>query len=550
MEQIVKFIKNEKCLKWCTIFLFALNPLIELDYLLYDVFLEEIGLPRLTTIVHFILIPLLILWTFYLKDQQKKRTLQFACVYVVLLGIYFIMHCVYVNFLDSINGLYFDERYRFSIFSELVYILTMVLPYFLVYQVYLVELEEKWNKFIVYFLSGSISIPIILGNLFLFGLSTYTHEDNTTTIVNIFSWFTKGTYDTYDPRDMASKFFFQEGNTIGILLFVLLPILYYWFSRAESKKEKLFSGTLVFTQTVAMMMLGTKVGTYGMLGIPIIFIGLYFACSFLLKTEKFKSSVAIFILAMTIFAGAVFNYTPAIVNEKIYRDYDSDILNSKSKLKDSKEELDAKRDPDLARNDDYFIYAFEVWALRTGIIYKDELAESGGGANYLGNIPPVYYIEWYPYTFDALFWLDVVIFGTEPENRINGRQLQKIFMDYKMEERKGEPIWLGMGYSVFMNGSFILEQDFLIQYYTLGITGLIMTTLPWVFIVLIGMYLVLRKWKEFFTLEIFSHSIAVVCGLAAGYISGHTLDQFTTNLLLAFVCGILFRKLLKKGSQV
>ena len=550
MEQIAKFIRNEKYLKWCTILLFALNPLIELDYLLYDTFFEKLGLPRLTTVVHFILIPLLILWTFYLKDKQKKRTLKFACVYIALLGIYFIMHCVYVNFLDTVNGLYLDERYRFSIFSELVYILTMVLPYFLIYQIYIVELEEKWNKFIVYFLSASISIPIVLGNLFLFGLSTYTHEENTTTIVNIFSWFTKGTYDTYDPRDMASKFFFQEGNTIGILLFILLPILYYWFSRAEKQKEKLLSGTLIFLQTIAMMMLGTKVGTYGMLGIPIIFFILYFACSFLFKTEKFKSSVAIFILAMAIFAGAVFNYTPAIVNEKIYRDYDSDILNSKKKLKDAREELDAKRDPNLPRNDPYYVYAFEVWALRTGIIYKDELAESGGGANYLGNVPPVYYVEWYPYTFDAVFWLDVVIFGTDPENRINGRQIQKIFMDYKMGERKGEPIWLGMGYSVFMNGSFILEQDFLIQYYTLGIVGLFVTTLPWVFVVLTGMYLVLRKWKEHINLEILSYAIAVVSGLAAGYISGHTLDQFTTNLPLAFVCGILFKKLLKKGDRV
>jgi hypothetical protein len=546
MKQLTAILKNEKYLKICTVAVLALNPLIELDYLIYDGFLETLGIPRLTTIVHFLLIPFLILWAFYLKDNKKKKTIILTCIYGVLLGMYFVFHVIYANNLYLNNDLYLQARYYFSIANEIIYILTMILPYFLVYQIYVVNLEEKYYKFIAYFLSGSISIPIVLGNLFLFGLSTYTHEENTTTVVNIFSWFLKGTYDIYDPRDMASKFFFEEGNTIGILLFILLPILYYRFSKAEGKKEKLLSGTLIFTQTLAMMMLATKVGTYGMLAIPIAFLVLYLACSFIFKTEQFKKSVAVFTLAMSIFAGAMFQYTPAIVNEKIYRYYDSSILSTKEELGASKELLDAERQADWPRDHPSLVYAFEVWALREGILYPDIMA----GANYLGNLPPIYYCDWYSYTFDAVFWLDVVIFGTPPEERLNGRQLQKIFMDYKMAEKEGEPKWLGMGYSTFMHGSFILEQDFLVQYYTLGIIGLILTTLPWVFMVLVGIYLVLRKWKENFTLEIFCYSLAVIGGLGAGYISGHTLDQFTTNLLLAFACAVLFTRLLKKEDKV
>ena len=545
MKKIKCIIHNEKYLKICTILLFALNPLFELDYLIYEGVLRPFGIPRFSTIAHFVLLPLLILWTFYLKDFKKKKTVIIAGIYGVVVGIYFVLHCLYANNLYIHNSLYLNERYRFSLFSELIYILTMILPYFLVYQIYKLELERKWRSFIVYVLSASISIPIVLGNLFRFGLSTYTHEENTTTIVNIFSWFVKGTYDIYDPRDMASKFFFEEGNTIGILLFILLPILYYQFSRAKSKREKQISAFLIFVQTLAMMMLATKVGTYGILMIPIAFLGLYFICAFLFKTEKFKTEIAIFVLTMAIFSGAVFQYTPAIVNEKIYRYYDTDILNSKEQLATSKDLLEAERDPDWPRDHPSLVYAFEVWALKNGILYP----EITYGTNYLGNFPPIYYREWYPYTFDAVFWIDVVMFGTAPENRVNGRQLQKIFMDYKMEEKNGEPILLGMGYSTFMNGSFILEQDFLIQYYTLGISGVLLTTMPWLFFALIGIYLVLRNWKKYFDMETFCYSMGLLGGLGAGYISGHTLDQFTTNMVLAFICGVLFSKLLKRGND-
>ena len=403
MKQLTAILKNEKYLKICTVAVLALNPLIELDYLIYDGFLETLGIPRLTTIVHFVLIPFLILWAFYLKDNKKKKTVIFTCIYGVLLGTYFIIHVIYANNLYLNNDLYLQARYYFSISNEIIYILTMILPYFLVYQIYTINLEEKYYKFISYFLSGFISIPIVLGNLFLFGLSTYTHEENTTTVVNIFSWFLKGTYDIYDPRDMASKFFFEEGNTIGILLFILLPILYYRFSKAEDKKEKYLSGTLIFAQTVAMMMLATKVGTYGMLAIPVAFLVLYLACSFIFKTEQFKKSVAVFALAMSIFAGAMFQYTPAIVNEKIYRYYDSSILSTKEELGASKELLDADRQADWPRDHPALVYAFEVWALGEGILYPEIVA----GANYLGNLPPIYYCDWYSYTFDAIFWLDV-----------------------------------------------------------------------------------------------------------------------------------------------
>ena len=77
---IRKFINNDKYLSIAVILLIALQPIIDMDYLVYD-FLDQFGLPRLSTIIRFIIIPCLVLWTFYLKDKNKKKTFIFALIY-------------------------------------------------------------------------------------------------------------------------------------------------------------------------------------------------------------------------------------------------------------------------------------------------------------------------------------------------------------------------------------------------------------------------------------------------------------------------------------
>ena len=123
----------------------------------------------------------------------------------------------------------------------------------------------------VLFLSGIISIPILIGDLYVFADSTYYGK----TVGNVFSWFS-GIYSWYHPRTLASKFFFNEGNTIGILLFMILPLMYYFFASAETKKERKKILFLIVIQSMAMQMLATRVATYGAVMMPLIFSVFYF----------------------------------------------------------------------------------------------------------------------------------------------------------------------------------------------------------------------------------------------------------------------------------
>ncbi len=207
---------TEKLLHRLILILIVIQPIIDLDYLAYG-FLDSYGLPRPATIIRFLIIPAFTIWSFCLHDKQKKRTFVFALFYGIAFLAYFYLHCRQAEALYPRLDL--TENFRFSTWQELTYVLTLALPYAAVYFIYHEHFDRKELRSMVLFLSGIISIPIVIGDLYVFADSTYYGK----TVGNVFSWFS-GIYSWYHPRTLASKFFFNEGNTIGILLFMILPL--------------------------------------------------------------------------------------------------------------------------------------------------------------------------------------------------------------------------------------------------------------------------------------------------------------------------------------
>ena len=175
----------------------------------------------------------------------------------------------------------------------------------------------------------------------------------------------------------------------------------------------------------------------------------------------------------------------------------------------------------------YYIFMFEQYGIR---------------ARYAQSIPTMYYIDWYNYKFDPYFWCDMIL-NHDVEERVGGRQIQKLFMDYKYANLSFEEKFLGMGYSTFMNGSILLEKDFVQQVYTLGYVGEVLCCLPWVAITAIGAILVLIKWKKLINLEVMCLAMAAVGIIGCAYTSGHTLDQFITSIFLAMLVAILLNRI-------
>lgn len=495
-----------------TIVIVLLHPLLDMDYLFYD-FLDSIGLPLPSTVLHFIGLPLLVLIIFLVYEPNKKKVFFLALYLVAIIGAYFILHHFVVK--DMFEQLYLTYRYEYSLTTELRYVITLIIPFSLIYAFYRVEInKENFNKIIV-ITSAIISIPILISNLFVFGPSTYQGM----TKANIFTWFF-GIYDIYHPRQLASQFYFSEGNTTGILLFGIYPIIINYFIQAKRKWPYII---LIIIQGLSMYVLATRVATFGaplMLGTMI----LAYLILVILKKIKFSFGNLIPLSLVLLLLLGVFPYTPAVVNQQIDAENDGLVLQEEYQREGAKDVLQtgANLIPGTAEYNYFYQYIFEDYY-------------------FLLTIPSIYYEWYYPYTIDPKFYVDL-IFNYELYDRASGRQFQQIFFDYKWNKLDRSQKLFGFGYSRFMQGSIVLEQDFAMQKYTLGYIGMLILTLPWIGLLVLVLYKVFRKINDYYDLEFISVGIAFTAIIGSAYLSGHVLDQFFTSIFLALFMGYLLRK--------
>ncbi len=512
----------EKLLHRLIIVLVMIQPLIDMDYLFYDQ-LDALGLPRFSTVVRFLVIPATVLLSFWLREKNKKRTFLIAAVYGILFVVYFVLHCRQAEGL--VERLWLTDNFYFNTWQELTYVLTLCFPYGVIYFCYHEHFDRNELKDIVLFSSAIVSIPIVIGDLYVFARSTYYGY----TVGNFFSWFS-GIYDWYHPRTLASKFFFNEGNTIGILLFMILPLLYYFFAIEEKKTKRNWILVLILAQSLAMQMLATRVATYGAVLVPVLFLVLYAIDSFGFKHRKFEKTVPIACLFCAALFGAFLNWTPAVQNQRVDAKNDVALLHNGA-IQFAADDLKGAEDlvPGSEEWINFYVYAFETYGIN---------------ARYIQSVPSMYYTEYYSYQHDPWFWthvcLDIPVF-----DRVSGRQIETIFFNYKYEKLSTSEKILGMGYSTFMNGSIVLEKDFKQQIYTLGYAGVMLLLFPWIGILLYGFVMFIRYWKKLLTLENVCLVLVLAFGFGSAWLSGHFLDQFVTTVFTACITAMLLNKVME-----
>ena len=546
MEKIKQKI-NEKVVLTILLILVALQPVFDLDYLIGDM-LDGMGIPRVSTILRFIIIPLLVLTTFIL-DRRKKTTMIVGGMYGVVLTIYFVLHCI--NAIDLFPKLYMPSNYYFSVFQELTYVLTLVLPFAVVYCFYKLELKESMVKTVTTVISLTTALPIFIGDIVPFGLSTYVGY----TKGNFIQWFIQIFDESHEiPKYYTSKFFFAEGNTIGILMFMVLPLLYYYFHKTSNGKTKVGYGLLILVHSLSMMILGTRVATYGAVLIPLVYLLMVLVMT-IFKKEHWNWIILVYTIATTLIFGLILPYSPAVKNQQIDAKNDLALANNGA-AQMGKQELAGMRVSVVKESDPAYIHMFEEYGIR---------------ARYAQSISKEYYLDYYDYRIDPYFWVEMIL--VRPlEERIGGRNIEKLFFNYKWNDGRIElPInpdnpeetqtiyfngcnfsspclttynrAMGLGYSTFMNGSIVLEQDFIQQAYTFGPIGVILVCGPWIALTLACVVMLLRKFKEHFNLENGVYALSIALGFGSGYMSGHVLDQFITSLFMAMIMAMLLSRM-------
>lgn len=495
-----------------TVLIVLLHPILDLDHIFYS-FLDRFNLPLPSTLLHFLVLPLFILMVYFILEPKKLKVgIGFGLYGLVVIG-YFILHHLYVK--DLFDQLYLTNRYVYSLSKEFQYVLTLIIPFGMIYAFFRVDLNEKvFNKIIVW-TSILIAIPLFLSNLFLFGPSTYVGD----TMANFPTWFF-GIYDTFHPRQLATKFFFSEGNTTGILLFAIYPLLIKQYF--EDRKHRYGLLVLIAIQGMAMYVLATRVATYG---VPLMLGTMLAVYTFLVFIKKIRMDWKPFLILSSVFLVfiTILPYTPAMVNQTIDAENNGYVFDNedyrvtaKDYVKDGAKNLI----PGSAEFNYYYIHIFKDYA-------------------YFLTIPKIYWEWYYPYTIDAKWYVDL-IFNYDLSQRASGRQFEKIFSEYKWNQLSATQKLFGYSYTMFMNGSILLEQDFLMQRYSFGYLGLAILVGPWLVVSLLLLYVFLRKFNANLNLTVLSLGLSLVALFGGAYMSGHVIDQFLTTTYMALIFGFLF----------
>ena len=360
-----------------------------------------------------------------------------------------------------------------------------------------------------------------LKNLFVFGKSTYQGY----TIDNFLSWFSLPfTIYWHHPRKYATKFFFEEGNTIGILMLMILPFLYYFFYKEKNKIKKFLIALLIIIHSLAMIILSTRLATYCSVLVPVAMFIIYIFM-LIIKKEKIQLVYIGFIVFVCTICASIIPYCPAYQNQLIdAKDYT--FIKSDDNQRDEGKGLLVNGDGLEKWNKewlDFYIYMFEDY-------------------QFLMNVtPPIYYTTWYSYEYDPEFWVDL-IFNYELEERVNGRQIETIFTKYKWDELTNIQKLTGFGYGTFMRGGIVIERDFVQQYYSYGLVGVVLIMGAWlILLVYAGIKLLFgyKKWNYFN----FVVMMVICMGFVSSYVSGHTFDELTTSLFISMCLAYLIKNL-------
>lgn len=517
MKKIKSLFNKDNLLVLLMVSLIA-QPIFDLDYLAYP-FLDQFGLPLPSTIFYFIGLPLLVLYTYIIKETNKRKVFLISFSLFILVLVYIVVHHLFVK--DMFDLLYLTTRYTYSLTEEIRYIVTLIIPFGLTYAFFRSEFNQKMIDRIIILSISLIAIPLFVSNLFLFGVATYYDGP---TIASFPYWFF-GIYENVHPKLLTSQFFFSEGNTTGIVLFALFPQLIRLYIR--DRKWSLLG--LIFIQGWAMYVLATRVATYGVLMMLVITLAIWFIL-ILFKKEKLHWKPFLALGLITLMFYVSLPYTPAVRNIEIDNRNDQAVFDDEYIREMAKGELDAEN---LIPGTAQFNYYYEN-------IFKQYY--------WLLTLPDVYYKWYYPYNMDPKFYVDL-IFEVNFHDRKSGRQFQEIFFDYKWDKLNDSQKLFGFGYSRFMNGSILLEQDFFMQKYTLGYIGTALLTFPWFGMLAVMMLRAIKNCKRVLDFDLMVFVLSFGALLGGAYLSGHVLDQFFSSTYLAFFAGVIFYRLAKLSKK-
>ncbi len=524
--KLLKKLKEINLYKLVFVFL-VLQPFLDILMCIYDEKISILGF-SIVTLIRLIFIFLIFLVS-YLKDNNKTRK-RILCVYLSLVFIYSVIHIFrFINFNFSLINLVFSKG---ILFNEIFYIVRMTIPILLIYSFSVEKYDiKKLNKIFVT-TTLVISGIIILSNLFKVGFLSYSEDNIKRVSENIFYWFR--TVQNIQGSLLMTRGFFVSANQLSVLLGILLFINFY----LSLERKKVVNYISILCLISSMFMVGTRVASYGAILISIIsFVAFIFSCVF---TKRWTDLNIINLVVCVIIIGlSFFLYEKSPIKNKY--------IEIKQEREIAKIEYDNKKrnetNPDTSTENPC---VKDLYSDRTNKHIQEVMSNYNFDEKniFLGcNIKyyPIYNYfmnNYYPKKFNEDFWLSMML--EKYENSMDSRYVKnRMVLDLREKNSNILDTYFGIGYTTLRNFVY-LENDIICQFYTLGIFGVILFILPYLFVAIYSLLRILLK-PKMWTFKNIIFIGTILFTFCVAYFAGHVFDEFFTVFYLSFLCGQLLK---------
>lgn len=462
--------------------------IILMVYFMVSPFFEVVFLYKhVTTLLRVSCIFVFVIITWLLFDEARKGIKYLIAYYLAIIFYLGISYVHSKGFISLVPG-----DFNYSIFNEAMTLIKLCMPFSILFILKYVNFTYKDFFKVINFWVIIVAGSIVFFNLCGFSLSSYSNE---ITRFSIFSW-----SRNMNVLEVATKGWFAYANQeVIILLMVLVLTIYEVLFR---HRKYIFSFLLV---SLALIMLGTRVGTYGGLLTLLFMIIAYLIYSLLCKKKlnKWVSVLALSCLGWFL----ILPYTPCQsrvleieeASKTIYKEVTKEKKNTKKEVKDEKPMSDL------------------------------EIFEQNINKNLVGE---QFYLNFYPYNYDKEFWEDVL--EKQTSMTLNYRVVENMIVKRVIElDGRKTNYWFGISNSRIQN-LVNVEQDFVLHFYAFGIVGMIITLLFYAYSFVIISINVLKR-KTFI-----DFSILVCLGLfvLGAFMSGNNVNFLAATIPLAFIVGM------------
>ena len=435
----------------------------------------------------------------------KKKNYKFLLIYSILLIIYFLIH----HFVTSDSSMIIPSNFTYSLVTELFYIIRMLLPLAIIQFTKNSKItEDKFLK-VITISAAIIGTIIFIGNTLCISYVSYGEGR---TVINWLSWFTDD-LSKYEFMELTSKGWFYMANQVSGLTMLLLPFCIF----ATLKKNSFLNIYSTIILIISMIMLGTRVASYGWLLIIICLLIAITLSKYVYKDKRTKTNYYQKIILITII-GLVFLLNSPIIQRKY--GYSLGDVNSLQE----KPTIDLNNKEKLEEVYKYIENSYKIFGIQKEYIFQK-----------------------YNYKFDPKFWFNIFDYSIK-NGVIENREMQRLISNRIIENNHHYIKYQLFGYSFsrMRNGQIYMEHDILVQTFTMGYIGLVLLIGPYLVVVGIISIKVLKKMKRKIALFNITFLISIYATLGTSILTGHILDELFITIYIGFICGYFLQKIEKK----